>query len=49
LDTEAALLARHASLGGTLTRIAVSRAERIGGKAGWRASMPVTQWVWVKP
>ena len=49
LDTEAALLARHASLGGTLTRIAVSRAERIGGKAGWRASMPFTQWVWVKP
>jgi len=35
--------------GGTLTRIAISRADRIGGKSGWRAAMPITQWVWVKP
>jgi precorrin-6B C5,15-methyltransferase / cobalt-precorrin-6B C5,C15-methyltransferase len=49
LETEAALIARHASLGGTLTRIAIARADRIGGKSGWRSAMPVTQWVWVKP
>jgi precorrin-6Y C5,15-methyltransferase (decarboxylating) len=49
LETEAALIKRHALLGGGLTRIAISRADSIGGKTGWRAAMPVTQWVWVKP
>jgi precorrin-6Y C5,15-methyltransferase (decarboxylating) len=49
LETEAQLLARHAALGGELVRIAVSRAGLIGGKSGWRAAMPVTQWVWTKP
>jgi len=49
LKTEAALLARHEALGGTLTRIAVSRADQVGGKTGWRPAMPVTQWVWEKP
>ena len=49
LETEAELIARQASLGGTLTRIAISRADSIGGKTGWRPAMPVTQWVWVKP
>jgi precorrin-6Y C5,15-methyltransferase (decarboxylating) len=49
LQTEAELIGRHATLGGTLTRIAISRADRVGGKTGWRSAMPVTQWVWVKP
>jgi precorrin-6Y C5,15-methyltransferase (decarboxylating) len=49
LETEAALIARHAALGGTLTRIEISRAEQIGRKTGWRSGMPVTQWAWVKP
>jgi len=49
LETEAALLARHAGPGGTLARIAVSRADHVGGKTGWRPAMPVTQWVWGKP
>jgi precorrin-6Y C5,15-methyltransferase (decarboxylating) len=49
LETEAALNARHASLGGTLTRIDISRADRVGGKTAWRPAFPVTQWVWVKP
>ena len=49
LETEAELIARHATLGGTLTCIAISRADSIGGKTGWRPAMPVTQWVWVKP
>jgi precorrin-6Y C5,15-methyltransferase (decarboxylating) len=49
LETEALLLARHAALGGELIRIALSRAAAVGGKTGWRAAMPVTQWVWVKP
>jgi precorrin-6Y C5,15-methyltransferase (decarboxylating) len=49
LETEAELAARHATHCGTLTHIVISRAEAVGGKTGWRASMPVTQWVWVKP
>jgi precorrin-6B C5,15-methyltransferase / cobalt-precorrin-6B C5,C15-methyltransferase len=49
LETEAELIARHTSLGGTLTRIAVSHADPVGGKTGWRTAMPLTQWVWVKP
>ena len=49
LQTEAELIGRNATLGGTLTRIAISRADRVGGKTGWRAAMTVTQWVWVKP
>ncbi len=49
LETEAELIVRHAALGGQLTRIAISRADAVGGKTGWRAAMPVTQFVWVKP
>jgi len=48
LATEAELIARRAALGGELIRIAVSRADQIGGKMGWRPAMPVTQWIWVK-
>ncbi len=48
-ETEAVLLARHAALGGELIRIAITRAGAVGGKTGWRAAMPVTQWVWAKP
>lgn len=49
LEMEAILLARHAALGGELIRIAVSRAGPVGSMQGWRAAMPVTQWVWIKP
>jgi precorrin-6Y C5,15-methyltransferase (decarboxylating) len=49
LETESALIARHTALGGTLTRIAIARADAIGGKTGWRPALPVTQWTWIKP
>jgi precorrin-6B C5,15-methyltransferase / cobalt-precorrin-6B C5,C15-methyltransferase len=53
LQSEAVLLRCHAHWGGLLSRIAISRASPIGGEdapmTGWRAAMPVTQWVWVKP
>lgn len=49
LETEAVLLARRAALGGEMLRLAVSRAEAVAGMTGWRAAMPVTQWVWEKP
>jgi precorrin-6Y C5,15-methyltransferase (decarboxylating) len=48
LETEAMLIARHQKLGGELTRIAIARAAPLGEKTGWRAAMPVTQWVWTK-
>jgi len=48
LETESELIARHTALGGDLTRIAVSRADRVGNKTGWRSAMPVTQWSWKK-
>jgi precorrin-6B C5,15-methyltransferase / cobalt-precorrin-6B C5,C15-methyltransferase len=49
LESESLLIAHHASLGGELIRISVSRASPIGAKTAWRAAMPVTQWVWTKP
>jgi len=48
LETEALLLARQAAVGGELVRIAISRAEPLGGKTGWRPAMPITQWRWTK-
>jgi precorrin-6Y C5,15-methyltransferase (decarboxylating) len=53
LETEAILLQRYAQSGGTLTRIDIAHADGIGGEharlSGWRASMPIVQWRWVKP
>jgi precorrin-6B C5,15-methyltransferase / cobalt-precorrin-6B C5,C15-methyltransferase len=49
IETEALLMARRATLGGELSRIAITRVESIGGREGWRPALPVTQWVWVKP
>jgi precorrin-6B C5,15-methyltransferase / cobalt-precorrin-6B C5,C15-methyltransferase len=42
-EGEAQLLAWHTSHGGTLTRIAVSRAEPLGPHRLWRSLAPVTQ------
>jgi precorrin-6Y C5,15-methyltransferase (decarboxylating) len=49
VETEALLMARHATLGGELTRVAIARAEPMGGMQAWRPALPVTQWVWEKP
>jgi precorrin-6Y C5,15-methyltransferase (decarboxylating) len=49
LEMETLLLARHVSIGGDLTRIAISRASPVGAMQAWRPAMPVTQWSWVKP
>jgi precorrin-6Y C5,15-methyltransferase (decarboxylating) len=49
LETESMLLVRYATLGGELTRVAVTRADAIGGKIGWRPALPITQWTWIKP
>lgn len=49
LEMEAVLLALHARLGGSLTRLSISRASPVGGMTGWRPAMPVTHWTWTKP
>jgi precorrin-6B C5,15-methyltransferase / cobalt-precorrin-6B C5,C15-methyltransferase len=52
LETEIVLLKYQSQWGGTLTRIAISRAGPIGGDdarmTAWRSAMPVMQWTWVK-
>lgn len=48
LEGEARLLAWHRRAGGELIRIALDRAEPIGGLTGWRPAMPVIQWRAVK-
>jgi precorrin-6Y C5,15-methyltransferase (decarboxylating) len=49
LQTEALLTARHATLGGELVRIALARADKVGGEIAWRPARPITQWLWTKP
>jgi precorrin-6Y C5,15-methyltransferase (decarboxylating) len=44
IEGEAALFAAHATYGGALSRIAISRAGPVGPFHGWRPLMPVTQW-----
>lgn len=48
LEMEQLLLAQYAERGGSLTRIALSRAEPLGTMTTWRPAMPITQWVWEK-
>ncbi|WP_407666756.1 precorrin-6y C5,15-methyltransferase (decarboxylating) subunit CbiE [Microvirga roseola] len=48
LETETLLGSLHARHGGAMRRLALSRLERVGGMHGWRAAMPVTQWVVTK-
>ncbi len=48
LEGEQVLAQSWKKFGGDLTRIAVSRADPIGGLTGWRPLMPVTQWSLVK-
>jgi precorrin-6Y C5,15-methyltransferase (decarboxylating) len=48
LETEAVLADWFQRLGGRLTRLAIQRAEPVGGFTGWRPAMPVTQWSYLK-
>jgi len=48
LQTEAALVARCAELGGDLVRLEISHAMPLGRFTGWQAQHPVTQWTVVK-
>jgi precorrin-6B C5,15-methyltransferase / cobalt-precorrin-6B C5,C15-methyltransferase len=48
VEGEEAVIRQRGRFGGSLTRIAISRAEPIGSRLGWRPLMPVTQWAAVK-
>jgi precorrin-6Y C5,15-methyltransferase (decarboxylating) len=49
LEFEALLLARFSTLGGSLNRLSVARADAVGSMTAWRPAMPITQWSWTKP
>jgi len=49
LETQRLLLAQQHARGGELIRVAIERAEPLGGTQVWRPALPVTQWRWVKP
>lgn len=49
VETEQQVFQWHRQLGGDLLRVAIQRAEPVGGFWGWKAMAPVTQWVVVKP
>jgi precorrin-6Y C5,15-methyltransferase (decarboxylating) len=49
LEGERVLLEAQARHSGSLTRLAVSRAETLGAHHAWRPLISVTQWSVVKP
>lgn len=49
VEGEQVLLQGRDRWGGTLTRLAIQRAEPIGQFLGWKALAPVTQWCVIKP
>jgi precorrin-6B C5,15-methyltransferase / cobalt-precorrin-6B C5,C15-methyltransferase len=48
LESERVLFDWQSELGGTLTRLSVERAGRLGGFTTWRPALPVTQWALIK-
>ncbi len=48
VESEQKLLEWHNLVGGSLTRIAIQRAQSLGQFLAWKAMAPVTQWVVVK-
>lgn len=48
LESEAVLTAWQAKVGGTLTRIEISRAAPLGTVTAWRPMLPVTMWTVTK-
>ena len=48
LESQAVLIELQKRHGGDLVQLAISRAEPVGQRTGWRPLMPVTQWSLVK-
>jgi precorrin-6Y C5,15-methyltransferase (decarboxylating) len=45
LEGESVLAELHRAKGGEMMRLAAAHAEPVGPHRGWRAAMPVTQWI----
>ena len=45
LESEAVLWAAHSRHGGTVHRIRIERAGKVGSLTAWRPALPVVQWV----
>ncbi|AFY56247.1 precorrin-6y C5,15-methyltransferase (decarboxylating), CbiE subunit,precorrin-6Y C5,15-methyltransferase (decarboxylating), CbiT subunit [Rivularia sp. PCC 7116] len=48
VESESKLIEWHNQVGGSLTRIAIQRAQPVGKFLGWKPMLPVTQWAVVK-
>ncbi len=48
LESEAELIQRYKTQGGSLTRIEISRGDALGSFHSWRPALPVTQWAVTK-
>ncbi|MEB3216833.1 MAG: precorrin-6y C5,15-methyltransferase (decarboxylating) subunit CbiE [Nostocales cyanobacterium 94392] len=48
VESEQKLIEWHNQVGGSLSRIAIQRAQPVGKFLGWKPMVPVTQWVMVK-
>ena len=48
LGSERLLIEQFEKKGGELTRLAISKATPVGPYFGWKPSMPVTQWAFIK-
>lgn len=48
LETQALLADEHIRKGGSLSRLSIESAEAVGRRRGWRAAMPIVQWVGLK-
>ncbi|MEH3033188.1 MAG: precorrin-6Y C5,15-methyltransferase (decarboxylating) subunit CbiT [Aeromicrobium erythreum] len=48
LETESELVARHATLGGELVRLAIEHVDAIGSFRGWSPARTIVQWSLVK-
>lgn len=44
LESEALLIAWHARVGGSLTKISLAEAMPLGSRRGWQSAYPVVQW-----
>jgi len=49
VETQAALIHRFKTIGGSLKTIQIAHADPIGGFHSMRPAMPVTQWLATKP
>ena len=48
VETDRLLTGAQEQYGGTLTRLELSKLDKIGSMRGWKAAYPITQWVVIR-